>query len=270
MRVVSLLEEALAAGQAAWPEVSIDRVALGRAVDRALAGDHTPGGLRLADLYLACASLSGDPAALRALDAIIRTAAARAAGELGQPGWLADEIALTLRDRLLVTDGEAEGRLSSYLGHGPLDRWLAVAAARTGLNALRARRREQPLDESRLAGLPSPDDDPELDLLRRRHRAAFEAAIRDAFAGLESARDRNLLRLYYFDRLGLDRLARIYNVHSSTVSRWLAAVRQTVFDETVRLLVERLGLPESELASLLRLLQSDLEVTLSRLLAPAS
>jgi RNA polymerase sigma-70 factor (ECF subfamily) len=270
MRFMPVLDEALAAGQVAWPEVRIDREALRRTVDKALAGDQAPGSLRLADLYLACASLSGDPAALRALDTMIRAAAARAAGELGQPGWLADEIALTLRERLLVSDGEAEGRLSSYLGHGPLDRWLAVAAARTGLNALRARRREQPLDDSRLAALPSPEDDPELDLLRRRHRAAFETAIRDAFAGLESARDRNLLRLYYFDRVGLDRLAQMYNVHGSTVSRWLAAVRQTVFDQTVRLLVERLGLPDSELASMLRLLQSDLEVTLSRLLAPTT
>lgn len=267
MHDVTALEEALAAGRAAWPEVAIDRAALDRQLARALEGAQGP--LRLADLYLACASLAGDPAALRALDGLIRAAAARAAGELGQGGWLADEIALTLRERLLVADGELAGRLASYLGHGPLERWLAVAAARTGLNALRAQRREQALDDSRLAALPSPEADPELDLLRRRHRAAFEDAIRDAFAGLESARDRNLLRLYYFDRLGLDRLAQMYNVHGSTVSRWLAAVRQNVFDQTLRLLVERLGLPESELASMLRLLQSDLDLTLSRLLAPA-
>jgi RNA polymerase sigma-70 factor, ECF subfamily len=221
-----------------------------------------------ADLELATAALAGDEAALRVLDGMIRVASARAAGELGQAGWLADEIALTLRERLLVADGELEARLASYLGHGPLDRWLAVAAARTGLNALRARRREQALDDARLAALPSPDEDPALDLLRRRHQAAFEAAIRDAFAGLDSARDRNLLRLYYFDRLGLDRLGQIYKVHASTVSRWLAAVRQNVFDQTMRLLVERLGLPESELASMLRVLQSDLDLTLSRLLAP--
>ena len=62
----------------------------------------------------------------------------------------------------------------------------------------------------------------------------------------------------------------MYKVHGSTVSRWLAAVRQNVFDQTMRLLVERLGLPESELASMLRVLQSDLDVTLSRLLAPAT
>ena len=268
MRTVSSLEEAVAAGQAAWPDVVVDRAALERQLARAL--DGAPGALRLADLVLVCASLGGDPAALRALDGLIRAAAARAAGELGQGGWLADEIALSMRERLLVADGETEGRLASYLGHGPLERWLAVAAARTGLNALRARRREQALDDARLAALPAPDTDPELDLLRRRHRAAFEAAIRDAFAGLENARDRNLLRLYYFDRLGLDRLAQMYKVHGSTVSRWLAAVRQNVFDETLRLLVERLGLPESELASMLRLLQSDLDLTLSRLLAPTT
>jgi hypothetical protein len=50
----------------------------------------------------------------------------------------------------------------------------------------------------------------------------------------------------------------------------VASGSPNVFDETLRLLVERLGLPQGELASMLRLLQSDLDLTRSRLLAPAS
>jgi RNA polymerase sigma-70 factor (ECF subfamily) len=238
----------------------IDTLSWTRVSDRSEAAE--------ADLALATAALNGDPSALRAIDERIRAAAVRAAAELGQPGWLADEVAVTLRERLLVADGAAPARLGSYLGQGPLDRWLAVAAARAGLNLLRQRRREVATDQARLADLPSPEREPELDLLRRRHRAAFEAAIRDAFAGLDSPRDRNLLRLYYFDRLGLDQLGQMYNVHGSTVSRWLAAIRQTVFEQTMRLLVERIGVPASELESIMRALQSDLEITLSRILAP--
>ena len=222
------------------------------------------------DRALAAACLAGDPAALARLDEMIRLAAARVAGELRRGDGLADEIRAQLRERLLVGDRDGPPRLGSYLGEGPLARWLAVAATRTGLNLLRQRRRETGLDEDRLAQLPSPATDPDLDLLRRQYRGPFESALREAFASIEGARDRNLLRLYYLERLGLEPLAQMYQVHPSTVSRWLAAIREQVFGDTLRLLRERTRASESEVASIVRLLRSDLDLTLSQILAPAS
>jgi RNA polymerase sigma-70 factor, ECF subfamily len=264
--------DAIAACAAAWPGVRVDPDALAAHVCRVVPPDQDPAAalarLRAVDLGLASACLAGDPPALRAVDDLLRAEATRAVAELRQPGWLAEEVQQSLRHRLLLPDGDTPPRLASYEGQGALSRWLGVAATRTALNLLRDRRRETDLDEARVAELPAPDADPGLELLRRRHRGEFEAAIRDAFAALDSPRDRNLLRLYYFDRVGLEQLGRMYKVHPSTVSRWLAAIREQVFEETQRLLAERVGFASGELDSMMRLLRSDLDITLSQILGP--
>jgi RNA polymerase sigma-70 factor (ECF subfamily) len=109
---------------------------------------------------------------------------------------------------------------------------------------------------------------PELAVVRDRYRAEVEAAIRAAFDALDSARDRNLLRLYYLERVGLDRLGQMFGVHGSTVSRWLTALRESVLDDVRTRLSERLGMSGdfADVDSLIRAVQSELELTLSRIL----
>lgn len=222
------------------------------------------------DLELARACLAGDPAALRAFEELLRAESRRAATELRGGETLADEIHSTLRSRMLIADGETPPRLATFAGQSALGRWLGVAATRVGLNLLRQRGREVALIDSDvgagMAGGLAPDDDPELDAVRRRYREDFAAAVRESFAAIDDPRDRNLLRLYYFDRVGLDRLGEMYQVHPSTISRWLAALRQRVFDDTRRRLVARLGAGQSEVQSLLNLMSADLDLTLSRVL----
>jgi RNA polymerase sigma-70 factor, ECF subfamily len=270
-RLEAALDAAVAAVRAAFAGLPVDPASLATHLARAVpAASPDPvgalAGLRLGELGLACACLLGDPVALETLDGLLAAEARRAAGELRQPAWVADEVQQILRHRLLVADGAEPARLATYAGQGPLGRWLGVAATRAALNLVRDGRRSAALDDARLAGVAAPGDDPALELLRRRHRADFEAAVREAFASLSSARDRNLLRLYYLDQVGLDRLGGLYKVHPSTISRWIAAVREQLFDETRRRLGVRLGLSDGELDSLLRVIRTDLDLTLSRIL----
>jgi RNA polymerase sigma-70 factor, ECF subfamily len=272
----------LAAGRAAWPAVRLAPEVLARHLAALAGGDFEPDGARvgdgdggggapladrrLADLYLACACLAGDGAALRALDELVAAEARRAVAALGQPAHLADEVRQELGQRLLVSDDDAPPRLARYGGQAVLGRWLGVAATRLALNLVRGVRREAELDSEALAALPAEARDPAIELVRQRYRADFEAAIREAFAELEGPRDRNLLRLYYFDGVGLDRLGQLFGVHGSTVSRWLTALRAQILQETMRRLAARLELADSDVASVLRLVQSDLDLTLSRIL----
>lgn len=254
--------EAIAACARAWPDVRIDPGALrerlrevGSVEDRHLAG-----------LCLAAACLAGDPAALRALDRLIRAEAERVVGELRQPAWLADEVRQELSQRLLVVAPGAAPRLATYAGQSALGRWLGVAAMRTALNLLRGARPETPLDDDHdVADALLP---PELAVVRDRYRAEVEAAIRAAFDALDHARDRNLLRMYYLERIGLDQLGQMYGVHGSTVSRWLTALREAVLEDVRTRLAERLGLAGNitDVDSLIRAVQSELDLTLSRLL----
>jgi RNA polymerase sigma-70 factor (ECF subfamily) len=53
-------------------------------------------------------------------------------------------------------------------------------------------------------------------------------------------------------------------VHRVTVARWLGAARASLLDGTRRRLAERLGLPSPEVESLVRVLWSQLHISISR------
>jgi RNA polymerase sigma-70 factor (ECF subfamily) len=273
--LAAAIAASLAEGRAAWPAVVLDADVFARHAARVVASAEDPAAAlaaaRSADLFLAAACLAGDATAVRAFEEMLRVESRRAAAELRAEPSLADEIHSALRSRMLLPDTEdALPRLASFAGQSSLGRWLGVAATRLALNLLRQRARETPLDSSsdgaRVIDLV--DDDPELDAIRRRYADDLRASVREAFAAIDTPRDRNLLRLYYYDRLGLDRLGEMYGVNASTVSRWLASLRQRVRDDTRRRLSERLGARDSEIESLVRLLGADLDLTLSRILAP--
>jgi hypothetical protein len=75
-----------------------------------------------------------------------------------------------------------------------------------------------------------------------------------------------LLRVKYVKGWRLERVATMYRVSRATAARMVAAARDALSAETRRLLRERLALTPSELESLVQLLQSQLEVSLVRLL----
>ena len=73
------------------------------------------------------------------------------------------------------------------------------------------------------------------------------------------------------DGLSIDQLAAFYRVHRATTARWIEAARQAVLDGTRKELIRRLQLSRSELDSVMRLIGSQLDVSLSRVLkTPAS
>jgi RNA polymerase sigma-70 factor (ECF subfamily) len=265
----SRLEAALQAlyqrSRAAWPAIPLAEEAWARDLGRRV-GDKTRelSALQAEDLYLACAATRGDARAQAQIDALLPEACAALPGDGGAA--FADEIRQLLRQKLFVATEEGAARIAGYTGEGPLRSWLRVAAVRTALSA-RRRERDDQADDRALEGLAATGPDPELDYLRLRAGADFRAAFHDALAAL-APRDRTLLRLYYLDGVGVERLGSVYGVHASTASRWLASIRQKLLLETRRLLAERLHLTGSDVESLLGLVRSHLEVSLQRILAP--
>lgn len=256
--------EAIAACAREWPEVRVDPRVLHQLLRSAGAGAEV--GRHLADLALAAAALGGDPVAQRALDRMIRAEAQRVVAELRRPAWLADEVHQELSQRLLVAEPGGVPRLATYAGQAPLGRWLGVAAMRTALNLLRGPQRETELAEDlEVADALLP---PDLAVVRDKYRAEVEQAIRAAFDALDNPRDRNLLRMYYLERIGLEQLGQMFGVHGSTVSRWLTALRAAVLEDVRARLGERLGMAGSfsDVDSLIRAVQSELDLTLSRIL----
>jgi RNA polymerase sigma-70 factor (ECF subfamily) len=165
-----------------------------------------------------------------------------------------------LRERLLVGRDGGPPRIALYSGSGPLKSWVRVAALRAAASVRRQRKEHLPLGGPDVpADLPA--QDPELQILRGRYGAALPAALRDAFAALES-RDRALLRMHFLDGLNLERLGIAFQVSRATAGRMLLAARTRLLDGTLGLLGDRLGLRPEEVQSLVGVLRSKLEVSL--------
>lgn len=211
-----------------------------------------------ADLSLAAAALAGDAHALALFDALLRTEVRRAVVPLDTTNTLVDEVLQAAREKLLVDE-----RLRDYLGHGPLGAWLRAVSVRLALNLRRAGGRDVPMEEPPEQALADPD--PELALLRARYRVEFKRAFEDAVKTL-NARDRTILRLTTLDGLALATVGQMYGKDASTISRWLAATRGTLLTQTRAALATTLNLSTGELDSVMRAADSQLELSIARLL----
>jgi RNA polymerase sigma-70 factor (ECF subfamily) len=138
-----------------------------------------------------------------------------------------------------------------------------VTAARTAINFQRRDKRYILCDDAR--PIESPDADPELDYLKRRYGAELRSAFQSTLGALPR-RDATILRLFFLNGITIDAIGRMYKVSGRTVQRWITSVREHILKETRRLLQERLDVGAAELESLLRLAQSQLEMSISRYL----
>lgn len=265
-----LLAAAFAQARAAWPGVAVTAERFASAVARRLT-DGTAvalAALRTDDVYLAAACVDRDPAALVAFDRMCVPVIDRAVGAAGATPAETADLRQVVRQRLLVPaeteSGESEPRLATYSGRGSLASWIRVVATREAKRLL-PRERRVVVDEDGLSALVAPDDDPEIGYLKRLYRAEFKVAFTAAVAAL-SDRERMLLQQHALDGLSIDELAAFYRVHRATTARWVEAARQAVLDGTRRELIRRLQLSRDELDSIMRLIRSQLDVSLPALL----
>lgn len=240
----------------AWPQFSVERDAFAHHV-RASGVD--PAELAIADFYLAFACARGDVAAIAAFERTLLTEVAAYIARMDSDPQLADDVRQLLRERLLV--GPAP-KIATYSGRGPLGAWLRTVAVRAASELVRARKPYAPLDEARPAGQP----DPELDYLKTRYATEVGEAFAAVLAALPQ-KERNILRLHFFDGMTIEAIAGMYAVHRMTVSRWIATWREEIFAATQRLLRERLKVSPEELESLLALVQSRIDISIRRYLA---
>lgn len=218
----------------------------------------------LGDLYLACACLHKVPEAIAQLEQLhlmeLRT-------WIKRTDAVVDELCQNVRIQLLVGLTAAGPRLADYRGRGSLQNWIHVVAS----HLLPPRQRLSPggtpedhlLDV--LEAIPFQGPNSETELGKRRIAHEFRQALKDAFAVL-SREQRRLLRFYYLDQLTTCEVGRMIGKDQSTASRRLADARETVYEETIRLLRERLRLSTMEMDSLLVALGTSFDVSISRIL----
>ena len=262
----------VAEGRAAWPDFGIDGkdvvAFIARQVTDELAADALEG-LRPADLYLACACAKGVTAAINAFDRdyMKEVDIALARMRIGPPRL--SDVKQLVRQRLFVGGGTAgtptsAGKIAEYGGRGDLRRWVRSVAVRTCLNDLRKGKREILVDDDHLIAQHAvAQDDPEVEYMKRTYSSEFKAAFSDALAQL-GAREQTLLRYHHVDGLNIDEIGAIYRVHRVTAFRWLEKAKELLVKQTLETLRARLKLPASELESVLRMIRSQIHLSIVR------
>lgn len=216
-----------------------------------------------ADLALARAVAAGEAAAIAALEPRLVRAAVAAARRIDPARAFADEVTQLVRVRLLVADDAGRIRIADYAGRGPLDAWIGVAATRVALNLKRGAR--EIADADVLEEVIAREPDPELRHMKSLYRGELRAALAAALAALPD-RQRAVLRLTYVDGLRLHQIAKLYGVHESTVSRWLAGATDDVAAATRAKLAATLAVSAGSADSVARMVLSNLDLSIARLL----
>ena len=269
MAGVASVQALAAAGRAAWPALGVPDEAFARhlehlvaqATDRAAALSK----LRPDDLYLAFACAEGEGAAIRAFEERFARVIDRAVSRFARTSEKKDELKQLLRERLFVAAPGGRPKIASCTGQGFLENWLRVAAVRAFVNAGRRVRPDAPSAEESFGGMESPAGDVEVGFLKAHYRGAFRRAFARAIESL-SPGDRLVLRLTVREGLTCDELAASLGVHRATAARRAARARQTLIDATRAELAESLRVDAAELTSVLELVESNLDLSLSRLL----
>ena len=260
MWVVELpgLDDAIAHARATWADVTVDAARF-RAHVAVLAAETELAQLDVDDLYLAFACAAGDAAALAALDRTYFSTLRGPLAKLGLDSGAIDETLQVMREELLAPRPNASPRILNYGGRGKLQGWLRSVAARTGLRVRKKTPRTDELDDR----TPSPiSGDLELAYMKKTYGEAFQRAFAAALAQL-AAEDRLLLKQRFRHHMTVEELGALHSVHAGTISRWVAAARERLVAATRTAMMRELGIGGADVESILRLIQSEIEITLS-------
>ncbi len=267
---------ALDTAHQAWPTLAVDEDVFTSALLSRVATDEDPPAaiarLAVGDVYFVLACAAGDRAALDQFEKRFVPDLRTALRGAGIAPAAIDETLQQLRTTLFVpvpspepidggTDAPVEPRaprILGFAGRGHLRGWLQVTATRMAFRLARSEKRELALDES----LQEAPGDLELTFLRKKYGQAFREAFQEALAELPVS-DRLLLKQRFALHTTVTDLGALHGVHASTISRWVTDARGRLVAGTRAAMMRRLRLGGPEVSSILRLIHSEIDISLS-------
>lgn len=265
------LVELYRAGGRAWPGVLVDPAWFGRHLATVVESPEGVRELHADGLYLAAACLAGDPEAAAIFERHHRGDIEAVVARLGL-GPQGDEIRQRLMRALFLGDERRPPFLASYAGRGALKSWLKVVALREAYNVARERQqqgRREVNDDDLILERAVHEHDPELEHLRAAYGGHLKRAFEQAFAALE-VRDRQLLRFQYLDGLNIEQVGAFFNVSRATAARWRSRLLVQLLRDTRQRLGDVLELSDHDVESVMKLVRSQLDLSIARLLGTRS
>jgi RNA polymerase sigma-70 factor (ECF subfamily) len=268
--LADLLADMIAQAHAAWPQVAVDEKEFLAFLAQRLPPDLEPEealeGLHVADLWLACGCARNERRALETFEHEFGVEITRGLSQLAGDAVRGDDFKQEVRHKLFIGKEGAGPKIAEYSGRGSLRRWVRITARRTYIDLMRARQRDPEILMSEdLVSDRAEEIDPELAYVKGRYKEEFRTAFGTAMGTL-TTRQRNILRHHFVHKLRFDEIAGIYRVHRATVARWIADARAQLLERTHAVLRDQLSVGNDELHSIMRLIQSDLDVTVTHLL----
>ena len=216
--------------------------------------------LRVEELALARACARGNETAWEIFLTRYREKLYSAAHSIAQRDSAARELADSLYADLYgmrTTEGRRVSKLNSYTGRGSLEGWLRSILAQEHVNRYRQQRRMVSMEEQTEAGVQfeseSPDPAEAID-------ARLEEATDQALSSLHSE-DKFILASYYLDGRTLAEIARLLDVHESTISRKLEKITVSTRKAIRNGLIRRgMRAPEAEQAMEVEVSEISLDV----------
>lgn len=256
----------LQASRAAYPDIEVDPATFaGELAQRSATAEVAIDAMKGPDVYLAVACGAGNPRAIEIVRGFLASEVAFASRKTTASADQLAEVTANLSRILFVDEGARPAAVRNYSGRGDLKSYLRVIAIREVMRVVNRDRREVAIDDAELFDRLVPASDPELSILRARYRETVDDAMRAAVATLDE-RGRALLRYAFVDGWNVDRIGELYDVHRATAARWVAAVREQLGDEIRNQLAMRLHVRADEVDSIVRMVQSRIDVSLDRML----
>jgi RNA polymerase sigma-70 factor (ECF subfamily) len=220
--------------------------------------------IRGADLYLACACVNGLEPALKVFHErfgrIVKITLAKL-----RMGDESNDVQQELLERLLLMRDERPPAIALYAGRGPLHAYLRVAVTREALRMAGRRKKEVPSMDYLIERVAAVED-PETAALKRSYGPIVKSAFQAAVTQL-STRDRRLLRYHYVEDLTTRQIGVLLSVHGSTVTRQLTQTRGRLLVLVRKCLGQLVTLQTGDLESVCKLVESQLDLSLTRLLS---
>ena len=267
--LASIFERVLTQIDHAWPDVRVDVREFFAHLRRVVDPDSSVADLEqvdVEDLYLAFACAKRHARALSQFEARFLGEFSTAVARLRVPEARAEDARQRIWQKLFVGTETTGPRILEYAGRGRLRHWFRVAAMRELLDERRRERRvPEPISDDVVLGLSSDEADPELQHLRRLYSHEFGLAFQEAVAGLEPEH-RNTLRAYHVKGMTIDQIAVAFGTHRATAARRVTRARELLMERTRECLKQRLKLSTKDLESILNLIQSQLHVSVARIL----
>jgi RNA polymerase sigma-70 factor (ECF subfamily) len=258
------IERAFEIGRSAYPKIDLPRQAFD-AFAQARAETWGGSAERAADLYLACACVERIPAGVAEFLGRFGDRIPVFLGRLARNPDLVAEVRQIVVTRCIVGDGGNPAALNSYSGTGSLEGWLRATAVREALALNRQAARNTGEVEAALEAR-TPWADHEISLFKQMYREPVSRAFAVACSQIE-ANDRALLRLHYVEGVTTAKLAALYGISRATLIRRLAAARESLLERVKSSLKDTARIADQDFESILRLVQSQIELRLSRVLA---